>query len=141
MINVSKEDGKIKVGCGEALGYELIAEAIAACASVVQVVSTPQDEDKVDEVLSREAFKLIVVGVAQEFLNRYDIDILGDCDDDGDDEDDDDDDDSDDGHVIVKALPADSDTAKKILELLGIDPDEAKPKDDETEDDLPDFLF
>ena len=44
--------------------------------------------------------------------------------------------------IGVKTLPADSDTAKKILELLGIDPDEVKPKDDdETEDDLPKFLF
>ena len=135
MINVSNEDGKIKVGCGEAAGYELIAEAIAACASVVQMVSTPQGEDKVDEVLSREAFKLIVAGVANEFLNNHDIDILDCCDED--DEDDDDDED-----CVVRAIPADSDTAKKVLELLGIDPDEMKSKaDDETEDDLPDFLF
>ena len=137
MINVSNEDGKIKVGCGEASGYELIAEAIAACASVVQMVATPHDEDKVDETLSREAFKLIVAGVAQEFLNNHDIDILDDCDDE-DDEDDDDDED-----YVVRAFPADSDTAKKVLELLGIDPDEIKHKtdDDETEDDIPDFLF
>lgn len=135
MINVSNEDGKIKVGCGEASGYELIAEAIVACASVVQMVSTPQGEDKVDEVLSREAFKLIVAGVANEFLNNHDIDILDCCDED--DEDDDDDED-----YVVRAIPADSDTAKKVLELLGIDPDEMKSKaDDETEDDLPDFLF
>lgn len=136
MINVSNEDGKIKVGCGEASGYELIAEAIAACTSVVEMVSTPQDEDKVDETMSREAFKLIVAGVANEFLNSHDIDILDCCDED--DEDDDDDED-----CVVRAIPADSDTAKKVLELLGIDPDEVKSKadDDETEDDLPDFLF
>lgn len=135
MINVSNEDGKIKVGCGEASGYELIAEAIAACTSVVEVVSTPQDEDKVDETMSREAFKLIVAGVANEFLNSHDIDILDCCDED--DEDDDDDED-----CVVRAIPADSDTAKKVLELLGIDPDEMKSKaDDETEDDLPDFMF
>ena len=136
MINVSNEDGKIKVGCGEASGYELIAEAIAACTSVVQMVSTPQGEDNVDENLSREAFKLIVTGVANEFLNSHDIDILDCCDED--DEDDDDDDD-----CVVRAIPADSDTAKKVLELLGIDPDEIKHKtdDDETEDDIPDFLF
>ena len=136
MINVSNEDGKIKVGCGEASGYELIAEAIVACTSVVQMVSTPQGEDNVDENLSREAFKLIVTGVANEFLNSHDIDILDCCDED--DEDDDDDDD-----CVVRAIPADSDTAKKVLELLGIDPDEIKHKtdDDETEDDIPDFLF
>lgn len=136
MINVSNEDGKIKVGCGEASGYELIAEAIAACTSVVEMVSTPQDEDKVDETMSREAFKLIVAGVANEFLNSHDIYILDCCDED------DEDDDDDDG-CVVRAIPADSDTAKKVLELLGIDPDEIKHKtdDDETEDDIPDFLF
>lgn len=132
MINVSNEDGKIKVGCGEASGYELIAEAIAACASVVQMVATPQGEDKVDEVLSREAFKLIVVGVAQEFLNNHDIDILDDCDD----EDDYDD------EITLGKVPVDSEAGKKIMELLGITHDEEKSKaDDETEDDLPDFLF
>ena len=138
MINVSNEDGKIKVGCGEASGYELIAEAIAACASVVQMVSTPQGEDKVDEVLSREAFKLIVAGVANEFLNNHDIDILDCCDDDWEDEDDEDDD----AEITVGKVPVDSEAGKKIMELLGITPDEEKSKaDDETEDDLPDFLF
>lgn len=60
-----------------------------------------------------------------------------DCEDSKPEKEDADKDSDDDGHVIVKALPADSDTAKKILELLGIEPD----KDDDTEDDIPDFLF
>ena len=150
MIHAETINGTIKVQCGKASGTDLICEAAAlvdliceAAALVTSVVkSLCADDNKpdvYDEELARTAFRCIVTGAGGEIEERTGIDVFVSHSNEKDvDEDDDDDEDK---SVVVKALPADSDTAKKILELLGIDPNEAKSGDDETEDDIPDFLF
>ena len=62
-------------------------------------------------------------------------------DDDEDSEDsDDDDDDDDDGVIGMCAIPANSKKGKAIMDILGIKQKDTKD-DDETEDDIPHFLF
>ena len=141
MVYAETVDGRVRVKCGQASGMDLICEAVALVTSVVRAVSSHEDnKDIVDEEIAKTAFKYIVTGAGGQIEERTGIDVFVSHSNEKDvDEDDDDDEDK---SVVVKALPADSDTAKKILELLGIDPDEVKPKDDdETEDDIPDFLF
>ena len=140
MLYAETVDGRIKVKCGQASGMDLICEAAALVASVVRAVSSHEDnKDIVDEEIAKTAFKYIVTGAGGQIEERTGIDVFVSHSNEKDvDEDDDDDEDK---SVVVKALPADSDTAKKILELLGIDPDDMKHKDDETEDDIPKFLF
>lgn len=140
MIHAETVDGRIRVKCGKASGTDLICEAAALVTSVVRAVSSHEDnKDIVDEETAKTAFRYIVTGAGGQIEERTGINVFAPLDDtDGDTEEDD----SDDDHVVVKALPADSDTAKKILELLGIDPEEVKSgDDDETEDDIPKFLF
>lgn len=134
MINVETKDGKIAVQCGNATGAELICEASAAIVSVIGSAVKDYKSHKIKEKLAKDVF-VQITGMAAEIVEKeHGISVWLD--------DDEDEADDDDKNVVVKALPADSDTAKKILELLGIDPDEVKPKDDdETEDDLPKFLF
>ena len=142
MIHAETVDGRVRVKCGQATGMDLICEAVALVTSVVRAVSSHEDnKDIVDEEIAKTAFKYIVTGAGGQIEEKTGIDVfVSHCNENDVDEDDDDDDE--DKSVVVKALPADSDTAKKILELLGIDPDEVKPKDDdETEDDIPKFLF
>lgn len=142
MLYAETVDGRIKVKCGQASGMDLICEAAALVTSVVRAVSSHEDnKDIVDEEIAKTAFKYIVTGAGGQIEERTGIDVFVSHSNEKDVDEDDDDDDPDDERVVVKALPADSDTAKKILELLGIDPDEMKHKDDETEDDIPKFLF
>ena len=140
MLYAETVDGRIKVKCGQASGMELICEAAALVTSVVRAVSSHEDnKDIVDEEIAKTDFKYIVTGAGGQIEESTGIDVFVSHSNEKDvDEDDDDDEDK---SVVVKALPADSDTAKKILELLGIDPDDMKHKDDETEDDIPKFLF
>ena len=141
MLYAETVDGRVRVKCGQATGMDLICEAVALVTSVVKGLCADEDNpDVYDEELARTAFRCIVTGAGGEIEEMTGIDVFVSHSNEKDvDEDDDDDEDK---SVVVKALPADSDTAKKILELLGIDPDEVKPKDDdETEDDLPKFLF
>ena len=141
MLYAETVDGRVRVKCGQATGMDLICEAVALVTSVVRAVSSHEDnKDIVDEEIAKTAFKYIVTGAGGQIEEKTGIDVFVSHSNEMDvDEDDDDDEDK---NVVVKALPADSDTAKKILELLGIDPDEAKSKDDdETEDDIPNFLF
>lgn len=133
MINVETKDGKIAIKCGDATGAELICEASAAIVSVIGSAVKDYKSHKIKEKLAKDVF-VQITGMAAEIVEKeHGISVWLD--------DDEDEADDDDKNVVVKALPADSDTAKKILELLGIDPDEAKPKDDETKDDIPKFLF
>ena len=136
MIHAETVNGTIKVQCGKASGTDLICEAAALVTSVVRTLCADEDNpDVYDEELARTAFRCIVTGAGGEIEERTGIDVfalLDDTDDDTDDEEE---------TIIAKAIPADSDTAKKLLELLGIDPDEAKSGDDETEDDIPKYLF
>ena len=141
MLYAETVDGRVRVKCGQASGMDLICEAVALVTSVVRAVSSHEDnKDIVDEETAKTAFKYIVTGAGGQIEEKTGIDVFVSHSNEMDvDEDDDDDEDK---SVVVKALPADSDTAKKILELLGIDPEEVKPKDDdETEDDIPKFLF
>lgn len=140
MIHAETVNGTIKVQCGKASGTDLICEAAALVTSVVRAVaSSDGNMDVCDEETAKTAFKYIVTGAGSQIGEKTGINVFAPLDDKDEDTEEDD---SDDGHVIVKALPADSDTAKKILELLGIDPDEAKSKDDdETKDDIPKYLF
>jgi len=141
MISAETVDGRINVKCGNASGMDLICEAAALVTSVVRAVSSHDDnKDVVDEETAKTAFRCIFTGACAQIEEKTGIDVFVSHSNEKDvDEDDDDDEDK---SVVVKALPADSDTAKKILELLGIDPDEAKSgDDDETEDDIPKFLF
>lgn len=142
MIKVETKDGKIAVQCGEATGADLICEASAAVVSVIEAAIKKCKSKDGKEALAKEVFTHITGMSATIVEKERGISVWPD------------DDDEDEGFVSkeaddegdyecigVKALPADSDTAKKILELLGIDPDEAKSGDDETEDDIPKFLF
>lgn len=89
--------------------------------------------------LARTAFRCIVTGAGGEIEERTGIDVFAPLSNDADNDDEDEDDS--DGKIIAKAIPIDSETGRKLMELLGIDPDEMKHKDDETEDDIPKFLF
>ena len=133
MIKVETIDGKIAVKCGKATGADLICEASAAVVSVIGAAIKRCKSKKRKEELAKEVFTQITGMSATIVEEEHGISVWPDDDDDDDDEEE---------TIIAKAIPADSDTAKKLLELLGIDPDEVKPKDDdETEDDIPNFLF
>ena len=140
MIHAETIDGTIKIQCGKASGTDLICEAAALVTSVVRTLCADENKpDVYDEELARTAFRCIVTGAGGEIEERTGIDVFAPLSNDADTDDEDDDEEE---TIIAKAIPADSDTAKKLLELLGIDPDEVKPKDDdETEDDIPKFLF
>ena len=140
MIHAETEDGKIKIQCGKASGTDLICEAAALVTSVVRFLCADENKpDVFDEELARTAFRCIVTGAGGEIEERTGIDVFAPLSNDADNDEDEDDSDS---KIIAKAIPMDSETGRKLMELLGIDSDEAKSKDDdETEDDIPDFLF
>ena len=140
MINVETKDGKIAVKCGKASGTDLICEAAALVTSVVRTLCADENKpDVYDEELARTAFRCIVTGAGGEIEERTGIDVFAPLSNDA--ENDEDEDDSEET-IIAKAIPMDSETGRKLMELLGIDPDEVKSgDDDETEDDLPKFLF
>lgn len=133
MINVETKDGKIAIKCGDATGAELICEASAAVVSVIGAAIKRCKSKKRKEALAKEVF-VNITGMAATIVEKeHGISVWPDDDDEDDDEEE---------TIIAKAIPMDSETGRKLMELLGIDPDEAKPKDDdETEDDIPDFLF
>ena len=140
MIHAETINGTIKVQCGKASGTDLICEAAALVTSVVKSLCADEDNpDVYDEELARTAFRCIVTGAGGEIEERTGIDVFAPLKDT--DEDTEDEDDSEEETIIAKAIPIDSDTGRKLMELLGIDPDEVKSGDDETEDDLPKFLF
>ena len=140
MLHAETVDGKIKIQCGKASGTDLICEAAALVTSVVRTLCADEDNpDVYDEELARTAFRCIVTGAGGEIEERTGIDIFAPLSNDADNDDEGEDDS--DGKIIAKAIPIDSETGRKLMELLGIDPDEAKSGDDETEDDIPDFLF
>lgn len=141
MIHAETVDGRISVKCGQASGMDLICEAAALVTSVVRAVSSHDDNrDVVDEETAKTAFRDIFTGACAEIEARTGIDVFAPLEDT--DEDTEDEDDSEEETIIAKAIPMDSDTGRKLMELLGIEPDEVKPKDDdETEDDIPKFLF
>lgn len=137
MISAETVNGTIKVQCGKASGIDLICEAAALVTSVVRTVSSHEDnKDVVDEETAKTAFRYIFTGACAEIEERTGIDVSVPLP-----KSDDDDTDDKEETIISKAIPVDSDTGRKLMELLGIDPDEAKPKDDETKDDIPKFLF
>lgn len=139
MIHAETVDGKIKIQCGKASGTDLICEAAALVTSVVKTLCADDDNpDVYDEELARTAFRCIVTGAGGEIAERTGIDVFAPLSNDADNDEDEDDSDS---KIIAKAIPIDSETGRKLMELLGIDPDEAKSGDDETEDDIPKFLF
>lgn len=132
MINVETKDGKIAVKCGEATGADLICEASAAVVSVIGAAIKRCKSKKRKEALAKEVF-VNITGMAATIVEKeHGISVWPD---------DDDEDDDDEETIIAKAIPMDSETGRKLMELLGIDPDEAKSGDDETEDDIPKFLF
>ena len=140
MIHAETIDGTIKIQCGKASGTDLICEAAALVTSVVRTLCADENKpDVYDEELARTAFRCIVTGAGGEIEERTGIDVFAPLSNDADTDDEDDDEEE---TIIAKAIPMDSDTGRKLMELLGIDPDEVKPNDDdETEDDIPDFLF
>ena len=138
MIHAETVNGTIKVQCGKASGTDLICEAAALVTSVVRAVSSHDDNrDVVDEETAKTAFRYIFTGACAQIEEKTGIDVSVPLPK----SDDDDEADDDEETIIAKAIPIDSDTGRKLMELLGIDPDEAKSGDDETEDDIPDFLF
>ena len=141
MIHAETVDGKIKIQCGKASGTDLICEAAALVTSVVRTLCADENKpDVYDEELARTAFRCIVTGAGGEIEERTGIDVFAPLSNDADNDDEEEDDSN--GKIIAKAIPMDSETGRKLMELLGIDSDEAKSKDDdETEDDIPDFLF
>ena len=140
MLHAETVDGKIKIQCGKASGTDLICEAAALVTSVVRTLCADENKtDVYDEELARTAFRCIVTGAGGEIEERTGIDVFAPLSNDaGTDDEGEDDSDS---KIIAKAIPIDSETGRKLMELLGIDPDEAKSGDDETEDDIPKFLF
>lgn len=142
MIHAETVNGTIKVQCGKASGTDLICEAAALVTSVVRAVSSHDDNrDVVDEETAKTAFRYIFTGACAQIEEKTGIDVSVPLPKSNDDDTDDEDEDDSEETIIAKAIPMDSDTGRKLMELLGIDHDEAKPKDDETEDDIPDFLF
>ena len=141
MIHAETVNGTIKVQCGKASGTDLICEAAALVTSVVKSLCADEDNpDVFDEELARTAFRCIVTGAGGEIEERTGIDVFAPLSNDADNDDEEEDDSN--GKIIAKAIPMYSETGRKLMELLGIDSDEAKSKDDdETEDDIPDFLF
>ncbi len=136
MISAETVDGRINVKCGKASGMDLICEAAALVTSVVRAVSSHEDnKDVVDEEVAKTAFKYIFTGACAQIEEKTGIDVSSQPTITDDDEDEDEDDSEE--TIIAKAIPIDSDTGRKLMELLGIEPD----KDDDTEDDIPDFLF
>ena len=132
MINVETKDGKIAVKCGDATGADLICEASAAVVSVIGAAIKKCKSKERKEALAKEVF-VNITGMAATIVEKeHGISVWPD---------DDDEDDNEEETIIAKAIPMDSETGRKLMELLGIDPDEAKSGDDETEDDIPDFLF
>lgn len=140
MLHAETVDGKIKIQCGKASGTDLICEAAALVTSVVRTLCADDDNpDVFDEELARTAFRCIVTGAGGEIEERTGIDVFAPLSNDADNDEEEDDSD---GKIIAKAIPIDSETGRKLMELLGIDPDEEKSgDDDDTEDDIPDFLF
>ena len=139
MISAETVDGRIRVKCGKASGTDLICEAAALVTSVVRTLCADENKpDVYDEELARTAFRCIVTGAGGEIEERTGIDVFAPLSNDADNDEHNDDSD---GKIIAKAIPIDSDTGRKLMELLGIDPDEVKSGDDETEDDIPKFLF
>lgn len=132
MIKVETIDGKIAVQCGEATGVDLICEASAAVVSVVGAAIKRCKSKKRKEDLAKEVFVQITGMAATIVEKEHGISVWPD--------DDEDKSDDDEETIIAKAIPMDSDTGRKLMELLGIDPEEAK-SGDETEDDIPKFLF
>jgi len=133
MINVDTIDGKIAVKCCEATGADLICEASAAVVSVIGAAIKRCKSKKRKEALAKEVF-VNITGMAATIVEKeHGISVWPDDDDEDDDEEE---------TIIAKAIPMDSETGRKLMELLGIDPDEAKyGDDDETKDDIPKFLF
>ena len=139
MLHAETVDGKIKIQCGKASGTDLICEAAALVTSVVRTLCADENNpDVYDEELARTAFRCIVTGAGGEIEERTGIDVFAPLSKDADNDEDEDDSD---GKIIAKAIPIDSETGRKLMELLGIDPEEVKSGDDETEDDIPKFLF
>lgn len=139
MIHAETIDGTIKIQCGKASGTDLICEAAALVTSVVKSLCADENKpDVYDEELARTAFRCIVTGAGGEIEERTGIDVFAPLSNDADNDEEEDDSD---GKIIAKAIPIDSETGRKLMELLGIDPDEVKSDDDETEDDIPKFLF
>lgn len=133
MINVETKDGKIAIKCGDATGAELICEASAAIVSVIGSAVKDYKSHKIKEKLAKDVF-VQITGMAAEIVEKeHGIDVWPD--------DEEDEADYEEETVIAKAIPIDSETGRKLMELLGIDPDEVKSGDDETEDDIPKFLF
>ena len=140
MIHAETIDGTIKIQCGKASGTDLICEAAALVTSVVRTLCADENKpDVYDEELARTAFRCIVTGAGGEIEERTGIDVFAPLSNDADTDDEDDDEEE---TIIAKAIPIDSETGRKLMELLGIDPDEMKSgDDDETKDDIPKFLF
>ena len=132
MIKVETIDGKIAAYCGKATGADLTCEASAVVVSVIGAAIKRCKSEKAKNELAKDVF-VQITGVAATIVEKeHGISVWPD---------DDDEDDSEEETIIAKAIPMDSETGRKLMELLGIDPDEAKSGDDETEDDIPDFLF
>ena len=119
MIKVETIDGKIAAYCGKATGADLICEASAVVVSVIGAAIKRCKSEKAKNELAKDVF-VQITGMAATIVEKAD---------------------DEEETIISKAIPVDSDTGRKLMELLGIVPDEAKPKDDETKDDIPKFLF
>ena len=135
MIKVETIDGKIAVMSGNATGADLICEASTAVVSVIGTAIKRCKSKERKEALAKDVFVQITGMSATIVEKEFGISVWPD------DSEPDEEEDDDDGKVIAKAIHIDSDTGRKLMELLGIDPDEDKSGNDETEDDIPKFLF
>lgn len=144
MIHIETVDGKVNARIGGGVnGETLVCETTAAVSSVVQSLHKKAKENDLEaDFIAKKAFSDIVRVSAMLIEGRCGVDVLDTSDLYGDEEDESDDDDDSDDDVIVREIPKDSDVGKALMELLGIaDKDTDDTADDETEDDIPDFLF
>lgn len=105
MINVETKDGKIEVQCGNATGADLICEASAAVVSVIGAAIKKCKSKERKEALAKEVFTHITGMSATIVEKEHGISVWPD----------DDEDDNEEETIIAKAIPADSDTAKKLM--------------------------
>ncbi len=132
MIKVEKNEKGLMVECSKATRHELVLEAASVVASVVETLyAEAQKDGKVDAKEIAEITFTDIIGLASNHIkNKAGVDVL---DIDGDDDEEE--------STFVKAVPIDSEEGRKLMELLGINKPEETLDDDETEDDLPKFLF
>lgn len=133
MIHVETKNEKVNTKIGGTInGEDLICEAVAAIVSVVESLGKMASKKGYDNDFAIKNAFIDIFGTSSEMIKKkLGVDV-SDFDDDDDDEEE---------STFVKNVPIDSEEGRKLMELLGINEPEDDVDDDETEDDIPNFLF